>query len=54
MDNFGYYFMKPWDTYLDPATNTVLGDNLLLLASGDMNAKTFITLVDTSVRENHN
>ena len=52
MDNFGTNFMKPWDTYLDPATNTILQDNLLLLASGDMDAETFIQLVDQSIAEN--
>jgi raffinose/stachyose/melibiose transport system substrate-binding protein len=50
MANFGTNFMKPWDTYLDPATNTVMGDNILLLASGDMNAETFITLIDKSLQ----
>ena len=52
MNNFGYNFMKPWDTYLDSATNTVLGDNLLLLASGDMSADQFIALVDKSIKDN--
>lgn len=53
MNDFGYNFMKPWDTYLDSATNTVMGDNLLLLASGDMTADQFIALVDKSIREAH-
>jgi raffinose/stachyose/melibiose transport system substrate-binding protein len=52
MNDFGYYFMKPWDTYLDSATNTILQDNLLLLASGDMDAETFISLVDNSIAQN--
>ena len=52
MGNYGTAFMKPWDTYLDPATNTILQDNLLLLASGDMDAETFIQLVDQSIAEN--
>lgn len=50
MANFGYNFMKPWDTYLDPATNTIMGDNILLLASGDMDADTFIRLIDNSLK----
>lgn len=53
MDAYGYHFMKPWDTYLDAATNTIFGDNLLLLASGDMSAEEFINLVDKSIQENN-
>lgn len=52
MNAFGYNFMKPWDTYLDSATCTVLEDNLLLLASGDMSAEQFISLVDKSIQDN--
>lgn len=52
MDDFGTNFLKPWDCYLDSATNTVLQDNLLLLASGDMSADQFIALVDNSIKNN--
>lgn len=45
----GDHFLKPWDTYLDPNTNTVMGDNILLVASGDMDAETFIQLIDESI-----
>ena len=31
MQNTGENFLKPWDTYLDADTNTVMQDNLLLL-----------------------
>ncbi len=51
MDAFGTNFMKPWDTYLDPSTNTIIQDNILLLASGDMDAETFINLIDTSIQD---
>ena len=51
MDNFGTDFMKPWDTYLDPSTNTIIQDNILLLASGDMDAETFIQLIDDSIQD---
>ena len=51
MDNFGTNFMKPWDTYLDPSTNTIIQDNILLLASGDMDAETFIQLIDDSIQD---
>lgn len=52
MDNFGSAFMKPWDTYLDSATNTIIQDNVLLLASGDMSADEFIALIDNSIAAN--
>ena len=46
--------MKPWDTYLDSATNTIMQDNILLLASGDMSAEDFISLIDSSIAANAN
>lgn len=48
----GENFLKPWDTYLDANTNSVMGDNVLLLASGDMDAETFIQLIDESIASN--
>ncbi len=52
MNNTGDNFLKPWDTYLNSDTNTVMQDNMLLLASGDMSAEDFIKLVDDSIAAN--
>lgn len=52
MQNTGEQFMKPWDTYLDASTNTVMQDNMLLLASGDLSVKDFTKLIDESIKAN--
>lgn len=52
MQNTGEQFMKPWDTYLDASTNTVMQDNMLLVASGDMTVNEFIKKIDDSIKEN--
>lgn len=52
MDNTGENFLKPWDTYLDADTNTVMQDNMLLLASGDMSKEDFIKLIDETIATN--
>lgn len=52
MQKTGENFLKPWDTYLDSDTNTVMQDNLLLLASGDMKADEFCKMVDDSIAAN--
>lgn len=52
MDKTGENFLKPWDTYLDADTNTVMQDNMLLLASGDMSAEDFIKIVDDAIASN--
>lgn len=52
MGKTGEHFLKPWDTYLDSDTNTVMQDNMLLLASGDMTAEEFIKMVDDAVAAN--
>lgn len=54
MSKTGEHFLKPWDTYLDSDTNTVMQDNMLLLASGDMTAEDFIKLVDEAIAANIN
>ena len=51
MQSTGENFLKPWDTYLDSNTNTVMQDNLLLLASGDLSVDDFCKLVDDSIAE---
>lgn len=52
MENTGENFLKPWDTYLDSDTNTVMQDNLLLLASGDLSVDDFCKLIDDSIAQN--
>jgi raffinose/stachyose/melibiose transport system substrate-binding protein len=52
MNNTGANFLKPWDTYLDSDSNAVMQDNMLLLASGDMNAEDFIKIVDDTIAAN--
>lgn len=52
MDNTGSQFMKPWDTYLDSSTNTVVQDNLLLVGSGDMKISDFAKMIDDSIKVN--
>lgn len=52
MEGTGEHFLKPWDTYLDADTNTIMQDNMLLLASGDMSADEFVKLVDDSIAAN--
>lgn len=54
MDNIGDNFLKPWDTYLNADANTIMQDNTLLLASGDMKAEDFCKLVDSSISSNLN
>lgn len=49
MNNTGEHFLKPWDTYLDSSTNSIMQDNMLLLASGDMSEEEFAGLVDDSI-----
>lgn len=52
MNHTGKNFLKPWDTYLAGDLNTVMQDNMLLLANGDMTAEEFCKLVDDSVQTN--
>lgn len=51
MGSVGEHFLKPWDCYLDTNTCTVVNDNALLLATGDIDADTFIGLVDAALEE---
>jgi len=52
MEGTGEHFLKPWDTYLDADTNTIMQDNMLLLAGGDMSADEFVKLVDDAIAAN--
>lgn len=52
MEKTGTYFLKPWDTYLDADTNSIMQDNMLLLASGDMTVEDFCKIVDDAIAAN--
>ncbi|WMJ86803.1 ABC transporter substrate-binding protein [Anaerocolumna sp. MB42-C2] len=54
MNNTGEHFLKPWDTYLDSSTNSIMQDNMLLLAAGDMSEEEFAGLVDDSIAASKN
>lgn len=51
-DNVGPKIAMPWDTQLDPATNTRLQQELTLLVQGDITPDEFITTMDASLAEN--
>lgn len=51
-DRLGDQTAKPWDTMLDPSTNTVVQQNLTLLAQGDMSPEAFQESVDDAIRTN--
>ncbi|MHA4818242.1 ABC transporter substrate-binding protein [Streptomyces aculeolatus] len=51
-DRLGDDTVKPWDTVLDPSTNTVVQQNLTLLAQGDMTPKEFQDSVDEAIEAN--
>jgi raffinose/stachyose/melibiose transport system substrate-binding protein len=42
----------PWDTQLDPTTNTRLQQELVLLVQGEITADQFAALIDESIAEN--
>jgi raffinose/stachyose/melibiose transport system substrate-binding protein len=42
----------PWDTQLDPATNTRLQQELTLLVQGDITPDEFIKTMDAALTEN--
>lgn len=44
----------PWDTQLDPATNTRLQQELTLLVQGDITPEEFIETMDAALAENSN
>lgn len=52
-DTVGASIAMPWDTQLDPATNTRLQQELTLLVQGDITAEDFITTMDASLAENN-
>lgn len=44
--------LMPWDTQLDPTTNTRLQQELLLLVQGDITVDAFLATMDAAVAEN--
>jgi raffinose/stachyose/melibiose transport system substrate-binding protein len=51
-DNVGPKIAMPWDTQLDPATNTRLQQELTLLVQGDITPDEFVTTMDATLAEN--
>lgn len=52
-DEVGDAIAMPWDTQLDPATNTRLQQELTLLVQGDITPDEFIKTMDASLAENN-
>jgi raffinose/stachyose/melibiose transport system substrate-binding protein len=52
MDDLGTTFGKPWDTQLDPTSNTQMQAELTLLAQNEVTPDEFITTVDAVIQEN--
>ena len=42
----------PWDTQLDPTTNTKLVQEQVLLVQGDVSVDDFLTTMDSTLTEN--
>ena len=53
-DDVGTAIAMPWDTQLDPATNTRLQQELTLLVQGDITPDEFIKTMDENLAENSN
>lgn len=52
MENVGAAVAMPWDTQLDPTSNTRLQQELTLLAQGDTTPENFIATVDSAIAQN--
>jgi raffinose/stachyose/melibiose transport system substrate-binding protein len=52
MDDLGTTFGKPWDTQLDPTSNTQMQAELTLLAQNEVTPDEFISTVDSVIQEN--
>ncbi len=48
----GTKIAMPWDTQLDPATNTRLQQELTLLVQGDITPDEFVSTMDAALTEN--
>jgi raffinose/stachyose/melibiose transport system substrate-binding protein len=51
-DDLGERIAFPWDTKLDPTTNTLMQQELTLLVQGDSTPETFTQKIDASIAEN--
>ena len=51
-DDTGTAIAMPWDTQLDPATNTRLQQELTLLVQGDITPDQFVETMDAAISEN--
>jgi len=52
VDDLGEKIAFPWDTKLDPTTNTLMQQELTLLVQGDSQPATFEQKIDASIAEN--
>ena len=52
VDNLGEYTAFPWDTQLDPTTNTRLQQDLVLLVQGEITPEQFTKTIDETLAEN--
>ena len=52
VDNLGEQIAFPWDTKLDPTTNTLMQQELTLLVQGDSTPASFQEKIDASIAEN--
>ena len=51
-EKVGDELAMPWDTQLDPTTNTKLQQELVLLVQGDVTPEEFISSMDTTLAQN--
>jgi raffinose/stachyose/melibiose transport system substrate-binding protein len=52
VDNLGENVAFPWDTQLDPTTNTRLQQELVLLVQGEVTPEEFTATIDATIAEN--
>lgn len=51
-NHVGSQLAMPWDTQLDPTTNTLLGQELVLLVQGNTTPAQFTSTMDTALQQN--
>jgi raffinose/stachyose/melibiose transport system substrate-binding protein len=51
-NNLGTKVAFPWDTQLDPTTNTILQQDLVLLAQNQMTPQVFTKTIDDTIATN--
>jgi raffinose/stachyose/melibiose transport system substrate-binding protein len=51
LENYGTAVGVPWDTQLDPTTNTRMQQELVLLATGEITPDQFIETIDAVIAE---